>query len=827
MAPSNQIWSMVTGMDKPQKMPGQFRIPVDPKAIAHRNIELTETVNIEAAQFLFSMDYQQFKELMDDDSGSDAVAVKKPTQHDIKRNFKVFKRTLASMLSKPEGVKRKYTHGMGRPFGRKYTPLGLGPITRIFRGVLCQGKYTDVDAVNCAFTMIEQLCLQDGVACSYLSAYNGNRPAKLQEVMDHFSCTKAKAKTMFISAAFWHKQRYTGQAFLDGFDAEMKRIQQHFFAKPEYRFLLPYVEKETNRVGAFMSALYQFHEAQMLDACYDLLTVDPRYKDAVQVGVLAFDGLQLYGEHAGNSQLLTDLSDAVHAKTGFRIQFDYKPFDDTIEVPEDFVYEGLQTFDQHAAEFDLTHVKAGDVFVQLRDDGEHEVLSEDQMRKKYRHIGVLNEDGDEVNFIEKWLRNNPNMRVYDRMDVFPNAEEAARHPKVYNMWTPFKMDRDTDPYTKKPEALKLVLEQLFILSGRHEESFAYLQDFIANMIQYPENKSTMPVLIGDPGNGKTWFVKLLRELLGDSKVFECTNPQRDIFGGFNSRMFGAFLVNLSEVGGKDFVDAYNKLKALITDPTLDINQKNIAVKTILSHHHWLTTTNSYNPLPTDDKDRRAAFIRCSDEKIGDTAWFDRLHALLDDRDTLLTVWHYFKTRKCKSQLTKADLPVTEFHEEIKQQNTNPIIQWVHEMIARVPFSSKQPAELQKTLPEAFAAFQRFCDETNQKNYTAHLTRPQFGTRLGQLKLPGVYSKGAKEKGCHVQVKHFEIATLRAHFGIKDVSRAEQAAADKKRKQKEALEASGQRTLEATHPPALERAVQDYLAASSNADTGESKRARAE
>ena len=51
--------------------------------------------------------------------------VPRSTQQDIKNTFKTLERTLASMLSKSEGVKRKYTHGFGRPFGRKYSPLGL------------------------------------------------------------------------------------------------------------------------------------------------------------------------------------------------------------------------------------------------------------------------------------------------------------------------------------------------------------------------------------------------------------------------------------------------------------------------------------------------------------------------------------------------------------------------------------------------------------------------------------------------------------------------------------------------------------------------------
>ena len=60
----------------------------------------------------------------------------------------------------------------------------------------------------------------------------------------------------------------------------------------------------------------------------------------------------MYGDHSGKAQLLLDMSDAVHEATGFRMQFDFKEFDATIEVPDDFVYEGLLTFEQKAADFE-------------------------------------------------------------------------------------------------------------------------------------------------------------------------------------------------------------------------------------------------------------------------------------------------------------------------------------------------------------------------------------------------------------------------------------------------------------------------------------------
>jgi hypothetical protein len=138
----------------------------------------------------------------------------------------------------------------------------------------------------------------------------------------------------------------------------------------------------------------------------------------------------------------------------------------------------------------------------------------------------------------------------------------------------------------------------------------------------------------------------------DGRRQETTDPQQYVFGQFNSAMKDCFLVNLSEVGGKDVYEAYNKFKALVTDPELWINGKGKEHVKITSYHHWITTTNNEDPLPTDDDDRRAALIRCSDEKVGDTAYFDQMHALLKQLVTLLTFWRYLKARKVKPLLTK-------------------------------------------------------------------------------------------------------------------------------------------------------------------------------
>ena len=57
--------------------------------------------------------------------------------------------------------------------------------------------------------------------------------------------------------------------------------------------------------------------------------------------------------------------------------------------------------------------------------------------------------------------------------------------------------------------------------------------------------------------------------MGDGKVFETSNPLRDIFDGFNGQMTNAFLVNLNEVGKKDMANSRVNFRiAIIRERTL-------------------------------------------------------------------------------------------------------------------------------------------------------------------------------------------------------------------------------------------------------------------
>ena len=137
------------------------------------------------------------------------------------------------------------------------------------------------------------------------------------------------------------------------------------------------------------------------------------------------------------------------------------------------------------------------------------------------------------------------------------------------------------------------------------------------MIQFPEIKSIVITLISNEGAGKGSFLKLMSLMLGSSRVFETTQPSRDVWGSFNGLMTDKFLINLNELSKNETIGASGQIKALVKDPTITFNNKGVNQINIKSYHRFIITTNKEEPIASTKDDRRNLVIRCSDEKIKD------------------------------------------------------------------------------------------------------------------------------------------------------------------------------------------------------------------
>ena len=70
------------------------------------------------------------------------------------------------------------------------------------------------------------------------------------------------------------------------------------------------------------------------------------------------------------------------------------------------------------------------------------------------------------------------------------------------------------------------------------------RQWIAQMVQYSAVKTIMPTFFGGQGGEKTTLIEWVKPLLGKEKVFETTEPSRDVWGKFNELMSTSYVVVL-------------------------------------------------------------------------------------------------------------------------------------------------------------------------------------------------------------------------------------------------------------------------------------------
>ena len=173
------------------------------------------------------------------------------------------------------------------------------------------------------------------------------------------------------------------------------------------------------------------------------------------------------------------------------------------------------------------------------------------------------------------------------------------------------------------------------------------------------------------------------------KVLESTDPARDVWGNFDGRMVDAFLVNLSEISALDFKNSQGKVKALITDDTIVINEKCVKPFKIPSYHHFITFTNQTEAIKPSKDDRRNCVIQCSDDliKVGKTneqleeieTYIQTFIKTMNDVDSVKTIFEWLKSIPVENFISKP-FPMTEFHKTQSELSITPIEAWLRDLI---------------------------------------------------------------------------------------------------------------------------------------------------
>jgi hypothetical protein len=168
-------------------------------------------------------------------------------------------------------------------------------------------------------------------------------------------------------------------------------------------------------------------------------------------------------------------------------------------------------------------------------------------------------------------------------------------------------------------------------------------------------------------------------------------------------MVNAFLVNLDELSQKETIESEGRVKGLITNPAMTINNKGVNQFTISSYHRFIASINNYNPVKTSDDDRRNLIICSSNELIGNKEYFKTMYDYLEDINVIRTCYDFFKSIPDMDSFGKIPIPQTEYQTNLKEIYKSPIEMWLEDFTRR--HYSKDVVEQQGS--ESFADFENW------------------------------------------------------------------------------------------------------------------------
>jgi hypothetical protein len=188
---------------------------------------------------------------------------------------------------------------------------------------------------------------------------------------------------------------------------------------------------------------------------------------------------------------------------------------------------------------------------------------------------------------------------------------------------------------------------LEIVCNGDVDTFEYILNFLAHMLQYPHLKpGVMIVMIGGQGTGKGSFFRILENLW--SRTTLLVSNIDDVVGKFNANIERNFVLCLDEAMFSGNRQAQDRLKSMVTESTVTIEEKNEPRRTIDSFHRFFAATNHQHFAQVDSDDRRFLFLRVSEMRKDDRLYWLDLHKAIHDPEVIAAFAHDLLERDLSS-----------------------------------------------------------------------------------------------------------------------------------------------------------------------------------
>jgi hypothetical protein len=320
-------------------------------------------------------------------------------------------------------------------------------------------------------------------------------------------------------------------------------------------------------------------------------------------------------------------------------------------------------------------------------------------------------------FLTTWLQDEET-RDFNVADRFPPQLASTLHngQRVLNIWkdplyyswhpTPDQLD------LQKLDTARSAFEDIIrLLTNNNQAHQEWLRNYTAWLVQKPHLKPLVyPVLCGKKGVGKSSYCVMLRKAFGEAYVHSETNPQSNILGNHNgilSKGAQVFIFDdcnqhsFGRVDPKTGVRDDAAMKSMLTNETITINDKHIAQFTVRNCFQWIFCLNAGNAYPDD---RRYMGFSASDERLGDSQYWQDVYSVIEQPWFGRYVYHYLRSVAIESWNPRAFL-ANDFHTSMKCSGVDKEISFLIWLQDLIDVAEKQRVRYLEVRPSNIAELQ--------------------------------------------------------------------------------------------------------------------------
>ncbi len=288
-------------------------------------------------------------------------------------------------------------------------------------------------------------------------------------------------------------------------------------------------------------------------------------------------------------------------------------------------------------------------------------LKPDQFNALFAHLKP--EVGSLLQFVYK---GKAGIRKFERLVYEPGRPEVVGSSS-YNIWRPSGI-------AARPGDTAVIERHLELLLPDEVER-GYLMDFLSLIARVPVVKLQFSlVLQGKQGTGKTAIARLMQRIIGTENVVVPSNDE--VQERFTKWQEGAQLAVIEELMGAGKRELVNKMKPVITNDELRIEEKGRTPYSIPNRMNLMCFTNHKNALAIETGDRRWLVMFSPMEPQGQ-AYYDRLFEFIESEHGPAAFRHLLETREVGLN-PKGRAPRTEAKEDMRLRNLTDVEAAVHE-----------------------------------------------------------------------------------------------------------------------------------------------------